>query len=75
MGAIVRLDKMPENCRECPFASEDKRLCRIRKVHITAWERRKNRMPLCPLVNEGTYLTRTISLLKCRKCQEVKNGF
>lgn len=64
MGAVICLRKMPENCRECPFASEEKRFCMVRKVHIIAWEWRTNRMPLCLLENEGEYFTRKKPLLK-----------
>ncbi|MBQ9342818.1 MAG: hypothetical protein IJT99_01340 [Clostridia bacterium] len=56
MGAILRLNKMPENCRECPLADENKHMCRVRNLKIIAYSERSNRMPLCPLVNEGKYL-------------------
>lgn len=64
MGAVICINKMPENCRKCPFSSEDKRICMVRKVRIIAWEWRDNRMPLCPLENEGEYFTRKKPLLK-----------
>lgn len=51
MGAVICLRKMPEDCRECPFAIEDKRFCMVRKVRIKVREWRTNRMPLCPLEN------------------------
>lgn len=67
MGAVICLKRMPENCRKCPFANEDKRYCMVRKTRIIAWEFRTNRMPLCPLENEGEYFTRKMPLLKHRK--------
>ena len=57
MGAIIRLHSMPSKCSECPFAADDVTRCRIRNTNIIAGKQRKNRMPLCPLRNEGEYLS------------------
>lgn len=72
MGAIVRIDKMPEKCNECQFANKEKTFCRLRNTGLIAGKQRPVRMPLCPLVNEGTYLTkqlRKIKFIKTRKGQ------
>lgn len=64
MGAIVRIGKMPGKCSECPFANEEKTFCRLRNSKLIAGKRRPVRMPLCPLVNEGKYLTEQLPTLK-----------
>lgn len=64
MGAIVRIGKMPGKCSECPFANEEKTFCRLRNSKLIAGKRRPVRMPLCPLVNEGEYLTEQLPILK-----------
>lgn len=53
MGAIVRIDKMPGKCSECPFANEERTFCRLRNSRLIAGKSRNVRMPLCPLINEG----------------------
>lgn len=60
MGAILKLSKMPESCRECIFAEDDVTYCRLRKSQIIAGRERRTRMPLCPLQNEGQYLNQLI---------------
>lgn len=57
MGAILRLDKMPAKCSECPFAYDDVKRCQLRTASLIAGKTRPNRMPLCPLQNEGEYLS------------------
>lgn len=57
MGAILRLDKMPAKCSECPFAYDDMQHCRLRSSSLIAGKTRQNRMPLCPLQNEGKYIS------------------
>lgn len=50
--------KMPEKCGECPFADAEIKFCILRgKSPIIAGKTRDIRMPLCPLINEGAYLT------------------
>lgn len=61
MGAILRLKKMPAKCSECPFAYDDIQRCKLRSSSLIAGKTRQSRMPLCPLQNEGKYVT---SLLK-----------
>lgn len=60
MGAILKLSKMPANCRECIFAEDNVTYCRLRKSRIIASQERRTRMPLCPLRNEGQYLNQLI---------------
>lgn len=67
MGAIVRIAKMPAKCSECLFANEEVTYCRLRDSRIICGKQRESRMALCPLVNEGDYLTKTLRLLKLRK--------
>lgn len=57
MGAIIRMFKMPEKCSECPFADDEIRFCRLRNSPIIAGKTRDIRMPLCPLINEGEYMS------------------
>lgn len=57
MGAILRLNKMPAKCNECPFAYDDVQRCRLRSSALIAGKTRRNRMPLCPLQNEGKYIS------------------
>lgn len=57
MGAILRLRKMPESCNKCPLADKEVKYCRARKSTIIAGKERSTRMPLCPLENEGKYLS------------------
>lgn len=64
MGAIVRIDKMPGKCSECPFANEERTFCRLRNSRLIAGKSRSVRMPLCPLVNEGGYLSKQLRRLK-----------
>lgn len=64
MGAIVRIDKMPVKCSECPFSNKEITICRLRNSKLIEGKRRNTRMPLCPLINEGTYLTKQFLLLK-----------
>lgn len=64
MGAIIKLDKMPAKCDECPFSNNDTTFCRLRNAKIKAGKTRNSRMPLCPLINEGTYLTKIIGRTK-----------
>lgn len=65
MGAIIWLRKMPETCRDCPLADKENELCRIRgNSRIIAMKQRSNRMPMCPLENEGKYLTRIAKYLR-----------
>lgn len=64
MGAIVKLDKMPERCNKCLFANEDITFCRLRNSKLIRGRYRKTRMPLCPLVNEGAYITNQIRAIK-----------
>ena len=61
MGAILRLRKMPERCNECPFADKEVEYCRVRDSEIIAGKERNIRMPLCPLENEGKYLSNIIN--------------
>lgn len=58
---------MPEKCNECPFADNGTKFCILRKARIINGKRRTKRMPLCPLINEGEYLTRTIKCIKLKK--------
>lgn len=58
MGGIIRLYKMPESCSKCDFSNEDVTFCRLRNSGIIAGKTRDCRMPLCPIKNEGEYLTR-----------------
>ena len=67
MGAIVRIDRMPAKCGECLFANDEKTYCRLRGSRIIQGKRRTSRMALCPLVNEGAYLTKMIRLLRLQK--------
>lgn len=60
MGAILRLRKMPKSCNKCPFADKEVKYCRARKSTIIAGKERSTRMPLCPLENEGKYLSNII---------------
>lgn len=64
MGAILKLLKMPTSCKECMFAEKDITYCRLRKSNIIAGQQRRTRMPLCPLQNEGAYLTKIIKTIK-----------
>lgn len=64
MGAIVKLNKMPEKCSDCIFANDEITFCRLRNRPIIAGKRRNIRMPLCPLINEGEYLTKQLRLLE-----------
>lgn len=57
MGAILRIKKMPAKCSKCPFADENIKFCRVRNSKIILGKKRSRRMPLCPLINEGEYLT------------------
>lgn len=57
MGAIIRLYKMPAKCSDCPFAYDDVQRCKIRSASLIDGKTRPNRMPLCPLRNEGEYLS------------------
>lgn len=63
MGAIIRMFKMPGKCSECPFADAEIRFCRLRNSTIIAGKTRDIRMPLCPLINEGEYLTKAIKMI------------
>ena len=69
MGAILRLRKMPESCNECPFADKEVKYCRARNSTIIAGKKRSTRMPLCPLENEGKYLSNIIKekIIRVRK--------
>lgn len=59
MGAILNLKKMPSKCSECYFLDyKDKNYCHARQRHIIMGKTRPNRMPLCPLENEGEYMAR-----------------
>ena len=61
MGCIVKLDKMPEHCRVCPFSKNQFNVqgyCRLRDSRIIAYKNRTTRLPLCPLINEGEYLSK-----------------
>ena len=60
MGAILVLKKMPGKCSKCPLANKEVTVCRVRETGITAGLRRETRMPMCPLMNEGEYLSRII---------------
>ncbi len=60
MGAILRLRKMPGCCNKCPFVDKEVKYCRARKSTIIAGKERSTRMPLCPLENEGKYLSNII---------------
>lgn len=64
MGAIVKLYKMPKTCRDCPFANKEVDFCRLRNSGIIAGKHRSIRMPLCPLQNEGEYLTGVAKFLR-----------
>lgn len=57
MGAILRLDRMPAKCSECLFAYDNVRRCKLRSASLIAGQTRQNRMPLCPLQNEGEYIS------------------
>lgn len=57
MGAIVRINKMPRRCSECPFANAEVTICILRNTRLIDGKQRPNRMPLCPLINEDTYIT------------------
>lgn len=57
MGAILRLNKMPAKCSECPFAYDNVQRCKLKSGLLIAGKTRTNRMPLCPLRNEGEYLS------------------
>lgn len=70
MGAIVRINKMPGKCSECLFANKEVTFCRLRNTGLIAGKKRPNRMPLCPLVNEGTYLTKQLRQIKFKKTRE-----
>lgn len=67
MGAIIRLNKMPENCSSCPFSYDEVRCCKLREARIIAGKTRKRRMPLCPLQNEGEYISKIIKSIHCIK--------
>lgn len=60
MGAILRLNKMPAKCSECPFAYDDVLRCKLKSGLLIAGKTRHNRMPLCPLQNEGEYISRLL---------------
>lgn len=64
MGAIIRIDKMPGKCSECPFTNKERTFCRLRNSRLIAGKNRNSRMPLCPLINEGEYLSEQFRRLK-----------
>lgn len=64
MGAIIRLRKMPDRCSDCPFANDEVSFCRLRNSSIIAGKKRNCRMPTCPLMNEGEYLSRQAKAIK-----------
>ena len=66
MGAIIKLKTMPSKCSECPFSDKEARYCRLRDSMIIAGARRSVRMPLCPLRNEGAYLSDVLKKIKIR---------
>lgn len=72
MGAILRLDKMPTKCSVCPFAYDDVQRCKLRSSSLISGKTRPNRMPLCPLQNEGKYIS---ALLKSIHRITVKRWF
>lgn len=70
MGAIIQLRKMPEKCRDCPFAEDDVTFCRLRNTRLTFGSHRTDRMPLCPLENEGQYLSRVLRIKEKKQAQK-----
>lgn len=64
MGAIINLWKMPQKCSECPLADEEVKHCAVKPGGIIAGEKRDCRMPLCPMMSEGEYLSKQKGALK-----------
>lgn len=75
MGAIIRLDKVPSNCRVCIFANDDISYCKLRNSKIIAGDIRSNRMPLCPIINEGKYLSKILSRIGGSKLFKIKSYY
>lgn len=73
MGGIVRLDRMPRKCNECPFVNKERTFCRLRNSSLIAGKKRNIRMPLCPIMSEGEYLTKQLLLLKHKKGRRIIN--